>query len=75
MWYETHENLVMLATALDDDCRFNETGDVIRFFEKPWKWEPEWDRWVAAGKPAEFDFDEPETDFNEPNPDADTYRR
>ena len=62
-WYETHENLVMLATMLDDDGRFAETADVVRFLEKPWKWTPEWERWEAAGKPAKFDFDEPEPDF------------
>jgi hypothetical protein len=61
-WYETHENLVMLATMLDDDGRFAETADVVRYLEKPWKWTDEWERWEAAGKPATFNFDEPEGD-------------
>lgn len=62
-WYETHENLVMLATMLDDDGRFDVPADVVRFLEKPWKWTEEWERWEAAGKPAKFSFDEPEPDF------------
>lgn len=62
-WYETHENLVMLATALDAACYFGEPADVIRFFEKPWKWSDEWDRWIAAGRPSKFDpEEEPEAD-------------
>jgi hypothetical protein len=56
-WFETHENLVMLAMALDTDCRFEEAADAIRFFEKPWKWTPEWESWSAAGRPAKFDFE------------------
>lgn len=56
-WYETHDNLVMLATMLDDDGRFDETADVVRFIEKPWKWTAEWERWEAAGKPSKFDFE------------------
>lgn len=58
-WYETHENMVALATALDDNGYFCETKDVVRYLEKPWKWTPEWERWTKAGRPAVFNFDEP----------------
>lgn len=50
-WYETYDNVVTLAEWLDMLCEFNETSDVIRFFEKPWKWDREWNlfqQWTTS---------------------------
>jgi hypothetical protein len=43
-WWETHNNVLALARALDDEGGFSDTDEVIDFFEKPWKWSPEWAR-------------------------------
>jgi hypothetical protein len=32
-------DLVELAEFLDKNGVFNKASDVVRFFEKPWKWE------------------------------------
>ena len=58
-WYETHENLIALARALDAAGLFTDTDGAIDFFEKPHKWSSEWEQWVAAGKPDGYDFDDP----------------
>ena len=41
-WFESHDNLIELARWLLSVGWFKTSDDVIRFFEKPWKWEPEW---------------------------------
>lgn len=54
-WFEVREELVALAQVLDDSGFFDTTRDVVYFLEKPWKWSPEYERWVRAGRPAELD--------------------
>lgn len=56
-WFEVYDNVTALASALNDDWRFETPTDMLRYFEKPWKWTPEWEAWTAAGKPTAFSFD------------------
>ncbi len=39
IWYSSGDTMLTVATILDDEGIFIKTTDVIRFFEKPWKWE------------------------------------
>lgn len=46
-WHETHDNLVGLASWLDSECyAFPDVSNCIRFFEKPWNWDREYDLWL-----------------------------
>lgn len=54
-WYADRAELAAFAMALDDAGHFNETADVVRFIEKPWKWTAEYRRWVATNRPAGFE--------------------
>lgn len=45
MWYEDSSNVIGLATWLDDHSYFSDSQAVLRFFEKPWKWEREFELW------------------------------
>jgi hypothetical protein len=45
-----------------------ETRDVFYYFEKPWKWTPEYERWIALGcpeSPKPGTLDEKETEDDE----------
>lgn len=64
-WWETHTELVAFARVLVDSQGTLEAADVIRYLEKPWKWGPEYERWVALGRPDVVTvgmLDEPEAD-------------
>ena len=37
-WYESPDNVYDLAQWLDGEGYFDKTSDMLRFFEKPWKW-------------------------------------
>lgn len=42
-WYASAENVHTLAAWLNDRDEFGSIDDVLRFFEKPWKWAAEWE--------------------------------
>jgi hypothetical protein len=46
-WHEIHSNLVELGNWLVDAMDFD-ASDLMRFFEKPWKWEREFREMQAA---------------------------
>jgi len=53
-WYEDHAKLVGFASVLAargtfdvDDCKRASVESVIAFFEKPWKWNAEYEEWKA----------------------------
>lgn len=54
-WYETHDELIAFARVLDDLDVFDCPDDAIDFFETPWKWDDEYERWVALGRPDDLD--------------------
>lgn len=57
-WYADHSTLVGFAHILTAADKFPATTDVIDYFDKPWKWDPDHALWAAAGRPA------PDTDPN-----------
>ena len=42
-WWENHDNKIELAGWLIDEGCLVTSQDALRYFEKPWKWEPEWE--------------------------------
>lgn len=45
MWHEVHDNLLALARWLKDQGQWDGAGGVgnlIYYFEKPWKYDDEW---------------------------------
>ena len=42
-WWEKHDNRIELVHWLYDIRYLKTPADVIRFFEKPWKWDAQWD--------------------------------
>lgn len=46
-WYEDHDNLLGLGTWLVDECEITTCQELLRFFEKPWKWTEEWNSFKA----------------------------
>lgn len=54
-WFESHDELVWFAAVLTDAGEFPEAADLLRFFEKPWKWTPEHDEWARLGRPSRVD--------------------
>lgn len=49
-WYENHALLVTFASVLNEADQFASVEDVIYFFEKPWKWETEYQEWKRLGR-------------------------
>lgn len=50
-WYEDHDEVLALARHLIDDGSLPTPAAVLAFFEKPWKWEPEYQLWYATARP------------------------
>ena len=51
MWYAVHDNLCALARWLKDEGQWGGDGGVgnlIYFFEKPWKYDDEWRAYQAS---------------------------
>ena len=59
-WFESHDNLIELAHWLLVDGWFTYPIDLLRYFEKPWKWEPEWDKMKAGPTEEQLGLDDPE---------------
>lgn len=51
-WFDSYDNVLSLANALVNDCYISTVEDLLRFFEKPWNWEHEWE-WFAQHKTME----------------------
>jgi len=51
MWYLDRDNILGLARWLKDEGQWDGAGGVgnlIYFFEKPWKYDNEWDAYQAS---------------------------
>ena len=48
-WFLTYS--VEFAKILADAAKLTTVEDTIYFFEKPWKWTPEYQKWRRAGSP------------------------
>lgn len=53
-WFLTYS--VEFARILADAGKLIAVEEVIYFFEKPWKWTPEYQKWRRAGSPAPGDL-------------------
>ena len=49
-WITDHDELCRFAAVLLYVHR-SSAQDILYFFEKPWKWEPEHQIWVDCGRP------------------------
>lgn len=58
-WIEKYGEVVSFGGVLEASGAFETTRDVIYYFGKPWKWHPEYVRWVSAGRPETLDLEEP----------------
>ena len=58
-WFESHDNLIELAHWLLVDGWFTYPIDLLRYFEKPWKWQPEWDKMKAGPTEEQLGLDDP----------------
>lgn len=60
-WYTDHATLMSFvrvlarAEAFRGDSRREDTRNILYFFEKPWKWTPEYEAWVRLGRPNDVD--------------------
>ena len=52
LWFHSSSNVLVLADWLEDGGCFESTRDVIRYFEKPWKWA---DEWAAYGRHVTYE--------------------
>ena len=68
-WFESHDNLIELAHWLLVDGWFTYPIDLLRYFEKPWKWEDEWDKMNAGPTEEQLGLDDPE-DWAKQEPDG-----
>jgi hypothetical protein len=50
-WYADHSDVVRFATILVESAWLPTPSDVVEFFARPWKWEPQFQAWEAAGRP------------------------
>ncbi len=48
-WYNDTDEIVSFATFLDSESYFESTSHMLRFFEKPWKWNTEYECWKLLG--------------------------
>ena len=51
MWYAIHDNLLALARWLKGEGQWDGDGGVgnlIYYFEKPWKYDAEWNSYQAS---------------------------
>lgn len=50
-WFEERAELEAVARMLVDVELLPAAGDVVEFLAKPWKWAPEREAWIGAGRP------------------------
>ncbi len=58
-WFTDYAELLAFARILKECGAFHESTEegeeidaLLYYFEKPWKWTGEHDKWVALGRPA-----------------------
>jgi hypothetical protein len=45
-WFENYDNVLVLGNWLVDNCDIYKCEDLLHYFEKPWKWEAEWEAMI-----------------------------
>jgi hypothetical protein len=54
---KTYEDIVAFGKVMADNVCIT-SADLQYYYEKPYKWSPEYSRWVAEGRPEVFDADD-----------------
>ena len=52
-WLMAADSIHTFATVLHRAGVLDTVDDVLYFFEKPWKWDNEYDKWVEFGQPLD----------------------
>lgn len=52
-WWRDHSERIAFAHVLLDSGEIVLIRDLLRYFEKPWNWDPGYERWAAAGRPVQ----------------------
>ena len=58
-WFADYSEVVTFGGVLADIDTLTSARDVLYYFEKPWKWTPEYEAWTAHGRPlapGEYDW-------------------
>lgn len=58
MWFEVHDNLLALARWLKGEGQWDGVGGVgnlLYYFEKPWKYSNEWNAYQASLEKEKLD--------------------
>lgn len=54
-WHESHDNLCGLARWMESEDLWLNTGELVYFLEKPWKWTREFELWQLWQTQADVD--------------------
>lgn len=54
-WFEDYQSICDFAMHLHSEGRFNTPSDVLYYFEKPWKWDPEFQEWRNTSSEPDFE--------------------
>ena len=57
-WWQDHDERLSFARTLAESHLLTTVADTLYYFEKPWKWTTEHERWVQAGRPETVPEDE-----------------
>lgn len=55
MWWDTYDNVYVLAKVLHEAAQLIDAEDLLSYFEKPWRWEREWNLWNTWDKPQGYE--------------------
>jgi len=44
-WFATYDNITALGAWLIESAQIVEVKDLQYFYEKPWKWDKEWEKY------------------------------
>ena len=47
-WFETYDNVTTLGRWLREEGLIRNVGELQYYYEKPWKWTPEWHQMLEA---------------------------
>jgi hypothetical protein len=54
-WYNDYDTVVGFARTLENAGELTDAREVILYFEKPWKYDTEYDAWLEFDKPNSDD--------------------
>lgn len=52
-WFADYSEVVTFGGILHAIDSLSSAQDVLYYFEKPWKWTPEYEAWTQHGRPTE----------------------